>query len=317
MNIIDNLREFYYYILYYKSIHPIRFWAILLLVFLLSVLVTYLVVKAIKKYRKQKISNTEIEKETELKDKFLKPNPYQKVAIAVVVIQAFIIVSILLVTISYNTLINPINENTYLSSSKYIFGIDISHYQGVINWNEVRTSHHPIEFIFIRATMGSDGKDYQFKKNWTKAKEHGYLRGAYHYYRPNENSVEQFDNFKNTVSLNRGDFIPILDVEKESKFGKENLQQGVLNWLKLAEQHYGVKPMVYTGLSFYKDNLKDLINDYPLWIAAYSGSKSRLSKTHWSFHQFTENVRVKGVRASVDGNDFKGDLVELYDMCIQ
>jgi GH25 family lysozyme M1 (1,4-beta-N-acetylmuramidase) len=96
--------------------------------------------------------------------------------------------------------------------------------------------------------MGINGEDRFFEENWEKAKQYNYIRGAYHYYRPNENSLKQFENFKSVVKLDKGDFIPILDIEKESKFGRENLRTGVLNWLKLAEEEYGVKPMIYTSL---------------------------------------------------------------------
>ncbi len=208
------------------------------------------------------------------------------------------------------------SENLSVSSSAHVFGIDISHYQGHINWKELQTSHHPIKFIFIRSTMGTDGKDHRFLENWKNAKNYKYLRGAYHYYRPNENSTLQFNNFKSVVKLQAGDFVPILDVEKESKHGKENLRKGVLNWLKLAEEAYGVKPMIYTGLAFYKDILKGHVDDYPIWIAAYSG-KHRLKGTSWTFHQFTERVRVNGIKTKVDGNDFNGTLEELKAFCIK
>lgn len=202
------------------------------------------------------------------------------------------------------------SENPSITNSKYVFGIDVSHYQGHIDWKKVRTSHHPIEYVFVRATMGTTGRDRQFSTNWKKAKQHNYIRGAYHYYRPNENSTAQFENFKSVVRLSKGDIVPVLDIEKESRFGRENLRQGVLNWLELAEEEYGVKPIIYTGLHFYKHVLKGHVDDYPLWIAAYSG-KHRVAGQRWTFHQFTEEVRVKGIKGNVDGNDFNGTLSDL------
>jgi lysozyme len=202
------------------------------------------------------------------------------------------------------------NENTWLSTSGKSFGIDISHYQGTINWDEVNSSAHPIEYVFVRATMGSDGKDKQFKRNWKATKRSGYVRGAYHYYRPNENSVNQFQNFARTVELSAGDFPPVLDIEEMGKYGKENLIEGVLNWLRLAEEHYGVKPIVYTGSNFYRQFLKGHIKDYPLWIAAYSGPH-RLKGINWSFHQFSDKMRVKGINSFVDGNSFNGNISDL------
>ena len=117
------------------------------------------------------------------------------------------------------------------------------------------------------------------------------------------------------VKLETGDFIPILDIEKESIFGRKNLRKGILNWLRLAEEAYGVKPMIYTGLSFYNNILKGYVDNYPIWIAAYSG-KHRVKNTDWMFHQFTEKVIVNGIREYVDGNDFNGTLEDLKKMCI-
>lgn len=205
---------------------------------------------------------------------------------------------------------NKTFENLYISDSPYLFGIDISHYQGKIHWNKLKETEHPIKYIFIRATMGKTGRDYRFKENWIEANKKGFIRGAYHYYRPNEDSDLQFKNFQSIVRLNKGDFIPILDVEKPSRYGKDYLRKGVLNWLKLAEKAYGVKPMVYTGLDFYDKNLKGYIDQYPIWIAAYSG-ENRLIDVNWNFHQFTEKVIVKGISSKVDGNNFNGDLDDL------
>jgi GH25 family lysozyme M1 (1,4-beta-N-acetylmuramidase) len=164
--------------------------------------------------------------------------------------------------------------------------------------------------------MGEDGKDKRYRRNWTKAKEKGYLRGAYHYYRPHENSTLQFNNFAQSVKLEKGDFPPVLDIEIESRHGTENLRRGVLNWLKLAEEKYKVKPILYTGRSFYYSYLKGHVEDYPLWIASYSG-KHKLRGINWTMHQFTEEVKVKGIPEMVDGNDFNGTLEELKEFGIK
>jgi len=197
--------------------------------------------------------------------------------------------------------------------SEYIFGIDISHYQGHINWNNVERSKHPIKFVFIRSTMGSFAKDKKFRRNWKKAKKHDLIRGAYHYYRPNENSTKQFENFKSSVRLGKGDLPPVLDVEVESKKGRAYLRKGVKNWLKLAEEHYGVKPIIYTGSNFYKHVLKGHVDGYTLWIADYNGKPHNVD---WHFHQFTDQVRVKGILHYVDGNNFRGKVQDLRGLCL-
>ena len=202
-------------------------------------------------------------------------------------------------------------ENTEIHGlGDYTFGIDLSHYQGTIDWSLVKESKHAIEFVYIRCTMGADGVDKTYANNIMKAKNHGFLIGSYHFYRPNENSTKQFENFKKNIKIQEGHLYPVLDIESESKFGIENLRQGIRNFLVLAEQEFGVKPIIYTGLHFYKRNLKGYFDDYPLWIAAYSG-KNKLKGVKWDFHQISERVKVKGINGNVDGNDFNGNLEKL------
>ena len=315
------MKEIYFYVLDFKEIHPMRFWGIII-GFPIILTVIWLIFNKLIKYRitnekqnKEQTTQLEIDTDGKLESshKFSIMNfiSNSKLLVSVIIIQFTIIIFLIGFFFFYEKSINGINnENPSISNSEYIFGIDISQYQGKIEWPEVRTSHHPIEFVFIRATMGVDGNDRYFKRNWEKAKEHNYVRGAYHYYRPNENSTKQFENFKSVVKLEEGDFIPVLDIEKESRYGRKNLREGVLNWLKLAEKEYGVKPIIYTGLKFFQHILKGHVDEYPLWIAAYSG-KNRLKNVEWTFHQFTEKVRVKGIRTTVDGNDFKGELIEM------
>lgn len=303
------MNELYWYIIDYKDVHPIRFLGLisgLIIFFIALVFVINWLINTRRTNVESPVFNQE--KKTIFKN--------HKFLISVIAIEFAVILILVGILINSDISINFRNENTSLSSSKYVFGIDVSMYQGKINWNEVRTSKHPIEFVFIRSTMGVDGKDSWFNRNWNLSKRHDFIRGAYHYYRPNENSTKQFENFKSVVKLADGDFIPILDIEKESIFGRDKLRKGVLNWLKLAEKEYGVKPMIYTGLNFYQHVLKGFVDDYPLWIAAYSG-KHRLKNVDWSFHQFTEKVRVKGIKPTVDGNDFKGEINELRKMLMK
>jgi GH25 family lysozyme M1 (1,4-beta-N-acetylmuramidase) len=200
--------------------------------------------------------------------------------------------------------------------SHYVFGIDFSGYQGRVDWNGIDGSKHPIEYVIVRSTMGADGLDSQFRRNWEQAGLHGYIRGAYHYYRPYENSGKQFSNYATVVVLEPGDLPPILDIEQLSPYGQDNLRRGVLNWLKLAEEHYGVSPILYTGRHYYRRHLKGHVEGYPLWIASYS-PKWKLRRIDWTFHQFSDRVRVSGIGDRVDGNDFNGTLEELKALCIK
>lgn len=211
-------------------------------------------------------------------------------------------------------------RNVFLMSehNDKIFGVDISEYQGKIDWPEV--SHinveFPVDFVFVRATMGERNKDRRFKKNWKGAQERNKLRGAYHYFRPNENSVKQAQNFINTVELEAGDLPPVLDIEERPKHqSMDSLKVGLKRWLDKVEAHYKVKPIVYSGDSYFSDFLEKEFADYTLWIANYNFWVEK-PKRHWDFWQFSERGSVSGIKGYVDLNMFQGDIEDLEELCI-
>jgi GH25 family lysozyme M1 (1,4-beta-N-acetylmuramidase) len=209
-----------------------------------------------------------------------------------------------------NATAETLSETAIADDQTYCFGIDVSQYQGQINWDEVLLTKHPLRFVIARASMGTDGQDPQFAANWQALERIGLQRGAYHYYRPFQNSTEQARNFINLVQLKKGDFPPVLDVEKMSPFGAANLREGVQNWLRIVGQHYRCKPIVYTGRFFYERYLKGSIDGYPLWVASY-GPHHKVQHLPWTFYQFSEKMVVHGINSYVDGNFFQGSLPKL------
>ena len=198
-------------------------------------------------------------------------------------------------------------------------GLDVSEYQGKIRWTYVDTleNKYPLHFVFIRATVGKDRKDRQFDKNWLGAKENKMIRGAYHYYRPNENSIEQAELFIKTVTLQKGDLPPVLDIEKLPKNQSiENLKLGLKRWLNAVESHYGVKPIIYTGERYYDDFLKEEFSDYLFWIANYNFYREEIAGD-WLFWQFTEKASVPGIKGNVDINIYNGDLQQLRYITVE
>ena len=176
-------------------------------------------------------------------------------------------------------------------------GIDVSEYQGKISWSYVDTieNQYPLHFVFIRATAGNDAVDRRFKRNWEGAKKNKMIRGAYHYYRPNENSLEQAALFIKTVRLQKGDLPPVLDIEKLPKNqSMTNLKKGLRRWLQAIENHYKVKPIIYTGEKYYDDFLKEEFSDYLFWIANYNFYREEI-QDDWLFWQFTERADVPGI----------------------
>lgn len=192
-------------------------------------------------------------------------------------------------------------------------GIDVSEYQGEIEWDAVKTldNDYQLSFVFIRATVGNDRLDKRFKENWLNAKKNHLIRGAYHYYRPNENSIDQAELFIKTVRLQQGDLPPVLDIERlPENQSLERLKIGLRRWLTKVEDHYKVKPIIYTGERYYDDFLKEEFSDYLFWIANYNFYREKLDED-WLFWQFTEKASVSGIKGNVDVNIFNGDLQQL------
>lgn len=197
-------------------------------------------------------------------------------------------------------------------------GIDVSQYQGSIDWNDIKRvdGSFGVDFVIFRATAGKNKEDETYRYNWKNTKGK-YIRGAYHYYRPNENSLLQAENYIKTVQLSKGDLPPILDIEKLPKTQSiDRLKIGLKRWLEKIEKHYNVKPIIYSGESYYKDFLKAEFSEYPFWIANYNFWRKEMDND-WFLWQFTEKAQVSGIEGFVDVNVFNGSKLELIEKCIK
>ena len=198
------------------------------------------------------------------------------------------------------------------------YGIDISHHNaGDIVWDSLYVltdkrgktirDHHlakdirPVSFVFIKATEGVSMVDKDFKRNWQDVGRSGLRRGAYHFFRSSKDGEAQARLFIKTVGdLRFKDLPPVLDIETIHRGGsRKKLNEEALKWLRIIEEHYGKKPIVYAGASFAKDYLsKDITENYPVWIAHYE--KDQPAFEGWTWWQFTDKAVVKGVPGLVD-----------------
>lgn len=201
------------------------------------------------------------------------------------------------------------------------FGLDISHYQNRedIFWDSLTIAHGSIslDFIVLRATMGNFSKDKHFKYYWKKSKEAGLIRGAYHFYRPDEDPELQARLFLSTVRLEKGDLLPVLDIEKlPRQKSKAQYLKDIQTWLNIVEEHYGQKPIIYTYYHFYKDYLRGQFEDYPLWLANYNDVITPSPDDEWQIWQFTEKGISDGVNTKIDLNVFNGSKWEMSKLLI-
>lgn len=201
-----------------------------------------------------------------------------------------------------------------------IMGIDVSHHQGIIDWERLRNARingRPLRFVMVKATEGTTLIDENLNENFYRVRENNLVRGAYHYFKPGSDAHQQALFYLKQVHLQEGDLPPILDVEERGNKSLRDFQQDVLAWLRLAEEAYGTPPIIYTGYKFKLDYLGNKAFDrYPLWIAHYYEKKLRYTGP-WAFWQYTDCGRADGIRGTVDFNLFNGDARALMRLTLQ
>ena len=200
-------------------------------------------------------------------------------------------------------------ERTPLLDGYTVHGIDVSAYQGRINWPEV--ARHRVQFAFIKASEGATRQDPRFARNWEAARAAGIVCGAYHYYVPSRDAGEQANLFARTVPRQPGALPPVLDVEADNFHDVAVLRREVARWLALTEAHYGVRPIIYSNHGFYRRYLAGHFDDYPLWLAHYEVAQPALPANRWLIWQHSDEAYVPGIRGPVDFNVFQGSYASL------
>jgi GH25 family lysozyme M1 (1,4-beta-N-acetylmuramidase)/uncharacterized protein YraI len=201
-----------------------------------------------------------------------------------------------------------------LSTSGYREGIDVSHWQGTIDWARVRGAGKT--FAFAKATEGIGWKDDAYDRNKAGALAQGLMFGAYHFARPGSNDpVREADWFVDTAGIQHGMLIPALDLEVTGGLGPTALTAWVKAWLGRVYERLGVRPMIYTSPSFWRNALGDsrwfADNGYAiLWVAHWGVSSPSVPGSNWggrswTFWQYTSDGSVPGIAGRVDLNRYR------------
>jgi lysozyme len=201
-----------------------------------------------------------------------------------------------------------------------IHGIDVSKYQSIIAWEEVKAmkvKNIRFWFAFIKATQGAGSTDPHFFRNWKKSKEAEMVRGAYHFFIASKDGQVQAENFIDKVDLETGDLPPVLDIEQLNGVSPQQLRKEAKKWLDVVEKHYGVKPIIYTNVDFYTSYLGEEFDEYPFWAAHYKSNGVPRIGRPWSFWQHSDRGHVNGITAEVDFNVFNGDSMEFVRLLIR
>ncbi len=198
-------------------------------------------------------------------------------------------------------------------NNQLVFGIDVSNWQGEINWRILSNHADSIRFVIVKATQGVDVVDPMFYRNWANAKQSSLIFGAYHYFDLKADPLAQAKLYLRTTHLKKGDLLPIVDVEfpcgncHSLGVSNEQLAQNLKIFLSEVENTLNVRPVIYASESFYNTYLKNDFSGYSLWIAAYEGEvPSELKEffhddpIHGSIWQFTDKGSVPGITCNVD-----------------
>lgn len=181
-----------------------------------------------------------------------------------------------------------------LAGGYSIRGVDVSHYQGEIDWQELAAQD--ISFAYIKATEGTTYTDECFKKNWAAASETELAVGAYHFFSFSSPGKNQAEHFIEIVGSLSGKLIPAVDVEYygSEQPDKEAVIQELTDLLKTLEEMYDVKPVIYTTYTAYHDFIKGNFDEYPLWIrnVYFTPNLGLLGK--WSIWQYTDREILDG-----------------------
>lgn len=196
--------------------------------------------------------------------------------------------------------INNSNNNCQAPSGYQEIGIDVSHHQGIINWEKVGKADS-IKFVYIKATEGKTYFDPQFKRNMIGAKKNGFLVGAYHFFRMTSSAHEQFVNFKNVTNGYEMDLIPMIDIEVCDGKETRELQDSLDVLIGLLKAEYGALPMIYGTQRSYNTYCAPKYNNHHLYIGRYGKNKPQINgKGTYTIWQYTESAIVNGIPKPVD-----------------
>jgi lysozyme len=183
-------------------------------------------------------------------------------------------------------------------------GIDVSHHQGKINWEELFFKNNYdsiIHFVYCKATEGNTHFDKQWEMNRKWLNDNGIPNGAYHFFISKDPPKPQAEHFLKYWHKRDVDLPPVLDVEMEG-FSDIDLIEKMKIWLNEIENQTGMRPIIYTSLHFYETKFQNEFKDYKFWIAAYSRKPECIEDERIIHWQYTESARIPGTKEKVDVN---------------
>lgn len=180
-------------------------------------------------------------------------------------------------------------------------GLDVSHYQGLIDWEQVRATDKNISFVYLKATEGASLVDDTYRRNLEEAKRVGLKVGSYHFYRANVPVADQLANIEQNILKGEQDLVPLIDVETTNGRNHDDFVADLKQFLDEVTRYYGKRPLLYTFYNFYNKHLADDFLNYKLMIARYHDDMPQLRDNRsYVIWQYTSKGRILGIKGHVD-----------------
>ncbi len=196
-------------------------------------------------------------------------------------------------------------------------GVDVSHYQGEIDWQALRAGG--VRFAYIKATEGAHFRDPRFAENWRRSREAGVPRGAYHFFSLCKPGAEQAANFIAAIPAGDLNLPHALDAEQmevcpDSQAIADPVAE-IVAFLDAVEKRFGRRPLVYTTREFHDayflsdGRLKERLGNERLWLRSLHWAP-RFGSRPWTLWQYHNRGRRPGIDGPVDLNAFNGSVAE-------
>ncbi|MFN4168681.1 MAG: glycoside hydrolase family 25 protein [Pannonibacter phragmitetus] len=189
--------------------------------------------------------------------------------------------------------------------SSTVNGIDVSHYQGTVNWAQVAADG--IGFTFIKATQGTSYVDPMFQTNWQGAKAAGLKCGPYLFFEPNESFLDQAELFIRQLKTagydSKTDLPPAIDCEETNGVTNTEFSYALSQLLHVLQIFLRVKPLIYASPGFWSSVGNPDFSEYPLWVADYTTAPAPTLPPDWTgyaFWQYSQSGTVNGISGAVD-----------------
>ena len=190
------------------------------------------------------------------------------------------------------------------SKTRYpVRGVDVSHYQGEIDWKVL--GRQDIDFAYIKATEGSSHVDEKFSQNWSESALSGLAVGAYHFFSFDSSGKDQLAHFIQCLPDREGMLPPAVDVEfygdkAANPPNPADVEQELGTLLEGLEAQYGMVPVIYATEESWNLYIRGRFDRYPLWIRNVK-TKPRTEGEPWLLWQYTNRQRLGGYDSVIHG----------------